>query len=259
MIDAKTFGAELADIVKGACDPLLARLDAQENRLAAYETELDALRAAEPPRDGKDADPASVAAIVLDSLSERLESIERALTAPADLPDFSELVAVEVAKAVSDLPEPEKGEPGADGTPGDKGVPGADGVGLAGAMIGRDGDLIVTLTNGVAKSLGPVVGKDGAHGDKGDDGLGFDDLAFVEDAAGRVTVRFARGTEAKEFRLPGIAYRGPFKDSAGYEKGDAVTYGGSLWISEGEAEGKPGTGKGWRLAVKKGRDGVRNG
>jgi hypothetical protein len=41
-----------------------------------------------------------------------------------------------------------------------KAVPAAkDGIGLAGAMIDRDGILIVTLTDGSQKSLGPVVGK----------------------------------------------------------------------------------------------------
>ena len=37
--------------------------------------------------------------------------------------------------------------------------------------------------------------------------------------------------------------------------GDGTTWGGSFWIAQGETGEKPDTGKGWRLAVKKGRDG----
>lgn len=90
------------------------------------------------------------------------------------------------------------GAPGRDGVDGKDGADGADGIGLAGALIGRSGDLIVTLTNGETNSLGIVVGRDGLNGRDGADGaagrdgrdgqhgLGFEDLSLVENEAGRV-------------------------------------------------------------------------
>ena len=40
-----------------------------------------------------------------------------------------------------------------------------------------------------------------------------------------------------------------------YERGDAVTYGGSLWIAQRDTNEYPrGEDSGWRLAVKRGRD-----
>lgn len=61
----------------------------------------------------------------------------------------------------------------------------------------------------------------------------------------------------KRVALPAVLDRGVFRDGTKYAKGDAVTYGGSLWIGQAdEPPGKPGdVGSGWRLAVKKGRDG----
>ena len=56
-------------------------------------------------------------------------------------------------------------------------------------------------------------------------------------------------------KLDTVIDRGVWRE-AEYEKGDAVTYGGSLWIAQDSgAHGAPGTSKAWRLAVKKGRDG----
>jgi integrin beta 3 len=41
-----------------------------------------------------------------------------------------------------------------------------------------------------------------------------------------------------------------------YERGDVVTWGGSIFIAQRKPTGKPGDpDSGWRLAVKHGRDG----
>lgn len=200
MIDPKTFGEELAAIVKAATAPLIARID--EMQAEAEKT------------------------------AARIGELENALAA---------------------IPAGPQGEPGPAGKDGDKG---ADGIGLAGALIDRDGQLVVTLTNGEAKQLGPVVGKDGERGKDGADGLGFEDLSFVEDEAGRPVAKFQRGDIVKSVTLPCIIDRGIFKAESEYLRGDAVTFGGCLWIAKKDApEGKPGDGEGWRLAVKKGRDG----
>lgn len=60
----------------------------------------------------------------------------------------------------------------------------------------------------------------------------------------------------KHFDLPVVIDRGVFKHGNTYKQGDAVTWGGSLWIAQEQTADKPGepASKGWRLAVKKGRD-----
>jgi hypothetical protein len=152
------------------------------------------------------------------------------------------------------------GSNGADGAPGE---PGKDGIGLAGAMIDRSGSLIVTTTDGRAHELGTVVGKDGLDGQpgvpgrNGADGLGFDDMTAEYDGERGIILRFARGEQTKEFAftLPVVLDRGVFKEGASYEAGDAVSWGGSLWIAQKATADKPEAGDGWRLAVKRGRDG----
>lgn len=60
----------------------------------------------------------------------------------------------------------------------------------------------------------------------------------------------------KRVAVPAVIDRGVYRQGEKYLHGDAVTYGGSLWIGQKDAPpGKPGDhDSGWRLAVKKGRD-----
>jgi len=109
----------------------------------------------------------------------------------------------------------------------------------------------VTLTNGETRNLGPVVGKDG---DPGKPGIGFEDIDLLDTDEG-VILRFMRGEDVKDFRLPIIIDRGVYKEGRTYRPGDGVTWGGSFWICQEETTDKPDSGKGFRLAVKKGRDG----
>lgn len=157
-----------------------------------------------------------------------------------DIPDISALVVDAVTEAVKALPPAERGK---------------DGVGLAGALIDREGSLVVTLTNGEAKTLGPVVGKD-ATGKDGADGLGFDDMEMDYDGERTFTFKFQKGERVVErkFVAPVMLDRGVYRPGT-FEKGDSVTYGGSIWIAQKETNAKPGQDDSWRLAVKKGRDG----
>ncbi|EIC82156.1 hypothetical protein [Serratia sp. M24T3] len=61
----------------------------------------------------------------------------------------------------------------------------------------------------------------------------------------------------KTFSVPVLIYRGVFKHGEGYQPGDSVTWGGSLWHCDIDTSDKPGElgSKGWTLAVKRGRDG----
>lgn len=187
-------------------------------------------------------------------------------------------VATMVREAVAAVPLPKDGQDGAPGAPGKDGrdgvdgkdglegragadgLHGKDGVGLAGSVIDRDGQLVVTLTDGTQKTLGPVVGKDGAPGKDGEDGLGFDDLSVEMADDGRTIVhRWERGERSKEARLQlaVVLDRGVYTPEKDYQAGDGVTWGGSFWIAQRETKGeKPGEGNdAFRLSVKRGRDG----
>ena len=61
--------------------------------------------------------------------------------------------------------------------------------------------------------------------------------------------------KAFEFSLPVVLDKGVYKAGEGYQAGDGVTWAGSFWIAQEDTTEKPDGGKGWRLAVKRGRDG----
>jgi hypothetical protein len=185
--------------------------------------ELPAPKDGEPGKDGESVDPAEV----------------------------KRMVSEAVDKAVSAIPVPKDGADGRDGEPG------KDGVGLAGAIIDRAGELVVTLTNGETRNLGPVVGKDGEPGKPGYDGFGFDDLEASYDGEKTVILTFTKGERVKEFAftLPVVIDRGIYAEGKQYLAGDGATWAGSFWIAQKDTSSKPGEGGDWRLAVKKGRDG----
>ena len=165
--------------------------------------------------------------------------------------------------------KPEKGEPGekgekgdagergADGKDGRDGADGKDGAGIIDGFVSRGGHLIATLSDGTTRDFGEIVGKDGKDGEPGKDGLGFDDMdACVLDDDRTIELSFRRGDEEKcfTFKWPTVIYREVFKEGTQYERGDMVTWAGSLWHCDKATTAKPGT-EDWTLAAKKGRDG----
>lgn len=159
-----------------------------------------------------------------------------ALPAPKDgqsvtMADVAPLIAQEVERAMAALPAP---------------------IGLAGAMIDRKGALMMTLSDGKLIDLGRVEGKDG------NPGIGFDDMVVDQVGERSFLMRFTRGDQVKEFAfaMPVMLDRGVYRAGEAYQKGDCVTYGGSLWIAQANTDAKPdGADSGWRLGVKRGRDG----
>lgn len=269
MIDATAFGAELAGIVKAAVAPVMARLDLMEKRINDLPL----------PKDGKDADPEQVAALVRAQIVADLDEIRSDVKAlPIGMTEEqlrAQIEAIEgrvsdraekaIAAAVAAIPPAKDGSPGQSVTVEDLApviaaevqktvavIPAPkDGLGLAGALIDRAGQLVVTLTNGETKALGPVVGG------KGDDGLGFDDLSVEYDGERGFSLVFAKGEAERvfSFELPMMIDRGVFADGKEYRAGDTVTFGGSIWIAQkSQPDGKPGLSEDWRLAVKKGRN-----
>jgi hypothetical protein len=108
---------------------------------------------------------------------------------------------------------------------------------------------------------GPA-GKDGAPGAAGVDGLGFGDLVLEQVNDRDLVVKAMVGDRVRELgrvSWPVMLDAGVWAAGRAYAKGDAVTYGGSLWVcQQAGATARPETAEGaraWRLAVKRGRDG----
>lgn len=152
---------------------------------------------------------------------------------------IGKMIADGIEKAVSALPAPEKG---------------ADGIGLAGAMIDRDGNLAITTSDGRTHNLGPVVGKDGKPGET----FTLDDFDIEQKGDRTLEFKFLRGDTMHTFELefPVPVFREAYKEGRSYARGDMVVWGGSLWHANKATNAKPDTpDSGWMIAARKGRDG----
>lgn len=235
---------------------------------------------------------------VLPTLTKKVDEYLASVSVPQDGKDADpELVKQLVDEAVAKIPPAINGKDGRDGIDGKDGADGhdgrdgQDGIGVAGAFINKDGGLVITTSDGRTHELGAVVGKngdqgpagrdgtdgsagrdgldgkdgsagrDGIDGKDGTDGFGFDDMSMDYDGERGFAFKFVRGDRVKEFKftMPVVLDKGMYKDGAQYVAGDAVTFGGSMWIAKQDTTEKPGTTADWRLAVKRGRDGKDGG
>jgi hypothetical protein len=180
--------------------------------------------------------------------------------------ELKALTDLQVAESVAKYFEANPVRHGIDGSPGpkgdagdrgEKGLDGADGVGLAGAVINRAGELVVTKTNGEALTLGAVIGQDGKDGAKGEDGADFTESEFDYDGERGLIIRGKGGEIVKQLPIP--IDRGYWRDGMKAEKSDVLTHDGSVWIALKETSAKPcrENAEDWRLMVRKGRDGLQ--
>lgn len=146
-----------------------------------------------------------------------------------------------------------------------KAVDGKPGVGMAGAVIDREGRLIISLSDGTMHSLGQVVGKDGTPGRDGKDGAqgadGFNledfSIEWIDDRTMRTTFKHGELIKIDEHVFPVVLDCGHFSEGRKYRRGDSVTWGGSTWIALKDApKGPPTECSEWRMAVRVGRNGV---
>jgi len=281
MFDPEAFGAAMGEMIREAVKPLHAEIALLKSQLAekpkdgrdgtdGKDCDMDAVKKmideavkAIPPapagKDGIDGKNGTNGSDGKDGTSITLADVTTILdTAIKSIRDETIGKAEEFVRTIR---IPENGRDGADGKDGERGEPGekgADGLGLAGAMIDREGSLLVTLTNGEVKSLGPVVGKDGKDGQ---DGLSLDafDLEYIEETH-EICVKASCAGRTKELRYPagGIRPQGYWRDGAKAKAGEAWVHDGSLWIATKDNSIKPDTISGlWIIAARKGRDGER--
>lgn len=117
---------------------------------------------------------------------------------------------------------------------------------------------VATLRGQVAalEALTPAPGPPGPPGPEGPPGMGFDDYRVEYDGERTFTHRWARGETTAESAIvvPMMLYRGVYVPGKHYDRGDCVTFGGSLWHANTATTIRPGDGPAWQLAVKRGRD-----
>lgn len=113
------------------------------------------------------------------------------------------------------------------------------------------------------EARGPVPGppgkdgRDGLDGKDGKDGLGFEDMDLEYDGARTFAFKFERGPIKKSWpvKLGVPSYVGVYQDGQTYQRGDLVTWSGSMWHCNTETTVKPGESKAWTLCVQRGREG----
>lgn len=234
-----------------------------DDALSAFEDRLKAIEAREPEKgepgaDGKDVAPDEVAAMVADAVDRAVSSIPvpqdgKSVTVEDIAPLIEESVSVAISDAVKAIPAPKDGVDGRDGR---------DGLDAVTPLL-KDGVLIFTMSDGSVKEVGRVVGADGKDGENGKDGRdGFSlenfDATLMKDGR-TILLTFEQGdmTFKAEMGVPAMIYRGVYKEGQEYERGDTVTWGGSLWHCDAEktVEKPDSAQRHWTLAAKKGRDG----
>ena len=293
MFEIEALAKTMAIVVREHVDAAVAPLHKRIAELEAREP-----IPGPPGRDGIDGkDGSSVGVIeVVPLIEDAVGKAVSALPVPKDgrdgtdgksvsVDEVAPLITAEVERAVSSIPVPKDGAPGRDGLDGPSaddiahlvrqavaaipaprdgadGKDGRDGADVTGSFLDQEGNLVLTLSNGAAKNVGRVVGRDGAPGKDGApgrDGFGLKDFdADLMDDGRTVRLKFDDGSDisfAVELGFPTMIYRGVYREGE-YQKGDTVTYGGSLWhCNQDGTTQKPDDGsKAWTLAAKRGRD-----
>ena len=164
----------------------------------------------------------------------RIEAIPFDDMKAAAVEQVQPLVAQAVEAAVKALPAPK------------------DGIGLAGAMIDRDGELQITMTDGTVKSLGPVVGKS----------LESFAMEYLPETH-EVRIKAACAGREQEVRFDaggirmGESDRGYWRDGVKAKALEAYSYDGCLWVARAATTAKPSAeSQDWVLAARQGRPGA---
>lgn len=241
MFDPEQFGQAMGEAIRKAIQPLQEKIGRLEKDLegmaSQLQSEVHAFNSAESVpgpagKDGKDCD--------------------------------MEVVKAMIEQAVKSIPIPKDGKDGIDGKDGEdgaRGEKGADGLGLAGAMIDRDNNLQITLTNGEVKNLGVVVGKDGRDGQDGKDGISFEsfEMEYIPETH-EIGIKAVAGGRVKELRFPagGIRHGGYWRDGVKSLAAQTWTHGGTVYIAKRDTSAKPQNGhEDWEVFARGGRDGER--
>jgi hypothetical protein len=267
MFDPEKFGEAMGAAIKEAVAPLQKRIEEMEKDLegmaAQLQSEITAFNAEPVPgpagAPGKDAEPIDKEALIKEVLA-MIPTPADGKDGMAGAPGKDGRDGVDGHKGLDgkDGLAGTNGEDGKDGQPGADGAKGLDGLGLAGAMIDRDGALQITLTSGEVKNLGPVVGRNGVDGK---DGLSLDgfELEYLPESH-EIALKATAAGRVKQLRYPagGIRPAGYWREGTKAVAGEAWVHDGSLWIAKSPTAAKPESrSDDWIIAARKGRDGER--
>lgn len=233
------------------------------------------------PAPGKDAEPVDTKAIVAECLrqiptpedgkpgpkgdkGDPGESIKGERGEPGqngETPDVIEWIRVNrngIREVIMPMiPEPIKGDPGKDGTPGkDAVLPDIDTM-VDQAMHSEVNRWALDFERRAQELFQRAIDKMPVPKD-GRDALELEDLSVDHDGDGNVTLTLKRGEFERSFnlRFPRERYKGVFKEGTEYREGDSVTFAGSQFTAMKDSpQGKPESGHDWILSVKRGRDG----
>jgi hypothetical protein len=216
---------------------------------------------------GKDADPINLQDVIAElSVAPEIKTVLALLVAEGVQEGIAKHFAAHPVRDGKDGRDGVDGRDGKDGAPGERGLQGergdkgmdgkdgADGVGAAGAMIDRDGCLILTTTKGEAIKLGNVVGKDGR------DGLSVESLdrTYCPDTH-EVVERWVAAGQTKELRYPagGIRHGGYWREGVRARAAETWTHASVAWIAKRDTNDKPSRESAdWEIFANKGRDGT---
>lgn len=289
-LDAQKLIDGIHDYIGRALSPVADRVKALEERPPIPGQKGD------PGRDGKDAPPVDEDALAARIVAQIPAPHNGADGKSVTLEDLEPLLSRLVVEAVAKIPAAKDGDPGAagkDGRDGESvhpdtvramvvdqvrlqvaeiprpkdGEPGRD----ATAIEYRDGiDEEKSYPRGThALYRGGVIVALRATDPLGDDltGAGWSvalngtntdiEESLDEGRTVRRTVTFTNGKAAvTERKVPVVLYRDVWKHDREYERGDLVTWDGSVWHCQAErTKARPGSSMDWKLAVKRGNHG----
>jgi len=286
-------GADGANGANGIDGKSITAADVEPLLAGLVERSVRAMPAARDGKDGRDGVSVSLEAVQTLVAAEVARAVA-ALPRPADgkdgergppgkdgdtpIIDLHEVA--EIIKADREMIEMLRGERGEKGDRGDRGEQGIAGQRGADGSNGQDGasvtpeqvrDLMrqrfaewaLEFEREAEKRQRDAMGlvplpRDGTPGRDGRDGVGLDDFEFeaelVDDRALHLTLSAGGREKRCVLRLPVIVDRETWRAEQQYERGDAVTFGGQIYIARADTKARPGDSGDWRLAVRRGKD-----
>ena len=208
----------------------------------------EAVAALPVPADGKSITPDDIRPL----LKELVENAVAEIPVPRDGKDADpEAIKAAISDALEALPTPESPAPGADGRDAlqIEILPGIE------AEKSYPRGTYATHSGGLWRSFEKTAGMRGWECLV--DGIDSIDISQDDERHFTVVATKSSGEKTeKTFSVPVMIYRDIFKEGQKYYPGDSVTWGGSVWYCHQETGDKPGedASKGWKLAVKRGRD-----
>jgi hypothetical protein len=236
-------------------DTEAAANDAAQKKQAQYRRGSISVFDLEPRAFGK-----VVSAIAIEVMQQYIQPMAQAIVDLDSEKRIDAEVIAELAKCLERVDALEAGT-----TIRQKSLSEGDGVGAPGsiapavrgiqeAIIDREGQLVLTMTDGTIQKLGRVIGQDGLS-------VESRELEYVPETH-EIVERWTANGKTREFRYPagGIRDGGYWRQGVEARKHEVMTHAGSTWLALRDTKAKPchENPEDWRLFARKGRDAKEN-